>query len=154
MKTKSNFRFAAMVIIALSFITAASAQKKGSRNEVKGNSHAYAHVPGNYNYIPNRVVVVPAHYNFTRRIPAPKPPVLTVRLPEGFFAVNLNGVKYFVNNGIYFHHQPNRGFIQVERPAFVRHIPAGAVKVRINGKTFYRYHTIYFTWTPRGYRIV
>lgn len=154
MKTKVNFRIAAVILSGLLIVTAASAEKRRPGKEIKNNAHAYVHVPNNYNYIPNRVVVVPGHYNFTRRVPAPKPPVLTVRLPEGFFAVNLDGIKYFVHNGIYYNHHAERGFIAVNHPVYVRHIPAGAVKVRINGKTFYRYHSIYFTWTPRGYRIV
>lgn len=151
-------------------LSGVEAQKKGKNNKhnivsvkVEPNRHNNSYSYHNYNYIPRhsqqRVMYASNHscknnHVYTHRIPQPHNSHLRVTLPKGFVAMHINGEKYFVNNGQFFRHIKNRGFVLVERPHHIKTLPAGAIKVRINGDFYFRYHNIYFKWTPFGYRVV
>ena len=173
MKTIAKYRvlvITTMLVFTLTGVT--TAQKRGSNHnrndhkkevhkpvkvEVKHNSNAYKYKNYNYTdyhgrtiYTRHNPVVVYRH----NKVPVRYTPHLVVNKPGAIVAMHLDGVKYFVDNGRFFRHYPNRGFVMVNRPAYVKHLPAGVVKVRLNGRFYFKYHNVYFEWTPLGYRIV
>ncbi|MCW8328819.1 DUF6515 family protein [Photobacterium sp. SDRW27] len=68
-------------------------------------------------------------------------------LPPGAVTVVLQGVKYFVGNGIYYRASPS-GYLVVAPPAgaVVKRLPAGTRPVFIKGRTYYRSGTVWYLW--------
>jgi len=177
MKTKVNYRVLAMMLMVAFTLSGVRAQernrarsndnKKENRNEkVEQKKHNSTYTYKNYNYTNNHhknngPVVFnnrPVKYKndrvYHKRLPVQRHPQLVVNTPRNFLAVHIDGCRYYVNEGRFYRHIPERGFVLVERPAHIKVLPAGVVKVRINGNFYFRYHNILFEWTPWGYRIV
>ncbi|MFB6316970.1 hypothetical protein [Saccharicrinis sp. FJH54] len=178
MKTITKYRVLAMVLMVAFTLSGVKAQE---RNRARSNNHntrdnrhekveqrkeqsTYKYKNYNYtgNHYKNQGPVVfnnrPVKYKHQRtyhkRLPVQTRPHLVVKPPRNFMAVHIDGSRYYVHNGMFYRHIPNRGFILVERPTHIKVLPEGVVKVRIKGNFYFKYHNILFEWTPWGYRIV
>lgn len=128
-------------------------QNKGSNSshgKVQQKSGSY-HSSWNYNYNKRPVQFAYNGHNHGINV-AHRQPRLRVNLPQGFFGLTLDGVRYYHNDGFFYRQHPHHGFIQVTPPKYFRHIPAGSVRVTIDGRVYYRYNNLIFKHTAFGFR--